>query len=214
MVTEVRSLTGRWPTQPLSSIVDRLFVGLPVSRNAAKQGFTSISAPVLSVSDIEDGRISPIEEISRVELRSGDFERFRVQPGDILVSCRGTLLKTAMVLPEAGGVLASSNIITIRANRSLAAPQLILTILRSAPWQETIRSRTRSSTGLMQLTVKDLEDLPMPVPPLAVQGRLAEIIDVENWAYRRAIEAANARHALVESFIAHALLGPIGEKGL
>jgi hypothetical protein len=200
--------TGRWPTMPLSKVVDKLLVGLPISRHAAKPGTASRSFPVLSVGDIEDGRVAPAEVITKVDLRPADFERFQIHSGDLLVSCRGTVLKVAPVLQDLGGALASSNIIIIRPDDSKVVPQIVLAVLRSAPGQEIIRSRTRSGTGLMQLTVKDLQDLPIPQPPLDIQKRLAELVTVAEVAYRSAIDAASMRRALVDSFLTRVLLEP------
>ena len=145
-------------------------------------------------------------------LRSVDPERFRVRPGDVLLSCRGTVLKAAPVLDDMGDTLASSNIITIRPAPAMMLPQLILALLRSSAWQETLRSRSRSSTALMQLTVKDVEDLPVPVPPLELQAKLAALVDAGDRAYRSAVEVASMRRALVDSIVTRALLDPAQEK--
>lgn len=197
----------RWPIRPLASVVERLFVGLPVSRHIAKPGDESTTLVVLSVGDIEDGHIAPSDLLPRAKLRAGNFDRFRAQPGDVLVSCRGTVLKAALGLDEVQDLFTSSNIITIRVMRSLVAPQIILSLLRSSTWREVLESRTRSSTGLMQLTIKDLEDLPVPIPPHDIQAKLADLIDTGERAYRSALEAAAARRALGETLIDHTLLG-------
>lgn len=199
--------TVKWPIQPLASVVERLFVGLPVSRHMAKSGDESITVLALSVGDIEDGHIAPGELVPRVKLRAGSFDRFRAQPGDVLVSCRGTVLKAALVVDEVQDLFTSSNIITIRIRRTLVVPQIILSLLRSSSWRKVLESRTRSSTGLMQLTIKDLEDLPVPIPPHDVQTRLADLFDTNERAYRSALEAAAARRVLGETLIDHTLLG-------
>jgi hypothetical protein len=97
----------RWPTLPLRSAVKLLFVGLPVSRYQAKPGEVAIKEYVLSVGDLEDGRVPPRSELSTVSLRPGSLDRFRVQAGDILVTCRGTVIKVARV-PESGASLIAS----------------------------------------------------------------------------------------------------------
>jgi restriction endonuclease S subunit len=195
-----------WPVRPLASVVEKIFVGLPTSRHAAKDGEPSSAVPVLSVGDMADRNVHPLARIPSVKLRTGDYERFRLQPGDVLVSCRGTLLKTALVPLELRGVLASSNVIAIRPIASVIMPRIIFALLRSAHWQETLRSRTRSSTGLMQLTVKDLDALPVPVPPYELQLKLAYLGDAEELAYRSALDAALRRRDLVDSLVSQALV--------
>lgn len=205
--TAVMSPSIKWPIRPLASVVERIFVGLPMSRHIAKPGDESVTVSVLSVGDIEDGQIAPSHLLPKVNLRAGNFDRFHVQTGDVLVSCRGTVLKAAPVFDRAQDLFTSSNIITIRIMRSLVAPQIILSLLRSAAWREVLESRTRSSTGLMQLTIKDLEDLPVPIPPHDVQANLVDLIDTGERTYRVALEAATARRALGEILINHTLLG-------
>jgi restriction endonuclease S subunit len=204
--TTKRSRDGKWPTRPLVSLVEKIYVGLPTSRYAPKPGEPSFTIPVLSVGDIEDGHLVPLSRVSRVELRKADVERFRARLGDVLLSCRGTVLKAAWVVDDMENTLVSSNLIVIRPRSSLMLPQLILALLRSPAWQETLRSRTRSSTALMQLTVKDVEPLLVPVPPAHLQAKLAALIDAADSAYRSALAAATLRRTLADSLVESALL--------
>jgi hypothetical protein len=94
-VVEMNS--SRWPVHPLGSIVETLFVGLPVSRYQPKEREPFIEEPVLSVGDIEAGRLVSRQELKSVPLRPERLDRFRTQVDDLLVACRGTLLKAARV---------------------------------------------------------------------------------------------------------------------
>src|SRR5262249_37653210 len=130
---------------PLKDVVETLHVGLPVSRYAAKTGEGRVSAPVLSVGDIEAGRIAPVAAISTVQLRAADVERFRVHANDVVVSCRGIVFKAAVVSHDAEGVVASSNIIIVRPKKTIISPQLLLTLFRSPEWQDALKARNRSA---------------------------------------------------------------------
>jgi len=196
-----------WPARPLVGVVESLFVGLPASRYAAKTNEESISVPVLSIGDITEGRIAPLEAIPRFSLRATDLGRFRLRAGDIVVSCRGTLLKAALVTATSSGVLASSNLITVRPDPRKYRPQLLLALFRTQAWQDTLKSRSRSSTGLMQLTIKDLADLPVPMPPPELQAKLAELVDVSERSHQAALAVAERRRALVDSLVTRSLLG-------
>jgi hypothetical protein len=61
----------------------------------------------------------------------------------------------------------------------------------------------------MQLTVRDVEDLPVPVPPLELQAKLAALVGAGDRAYRSAVEVATMRRVLVDSIVTHALLDPV-----
>ncbi|MFP2906364.1 restriction endonuclease subunit S [Pyxidicoccus sp. 3LFB2] len=195
----------RWPVLPLRSVVETLFVGLPVSRHQAKEGEQAIHEPVLSVGDLEAGRIAPREELLAVALRPGSLERFRIREDDLLVSCRGTLLKVARVPGSATSLLVSSNLIVVRPGEKLS-PAVLLALFRSAAWQVRLRLRVRSSSGLVQLTVKDMEDLPVPLPPRALQQELAELIEAEQEHHEAALRAAALRRAVVDGMVSEILL--------
>jgi len=205
-IVDLKSFASRWPVHPLSAVVEKIFVGLPTSRHAARSGEESLTLSVLRVGDLEDGRIATIESVGKVALRKISYDRFRIHSGDVLASCRGTLLKVALAGSAAEGLVASSNIAVIRPGTRVM-PAIILALLRITLWQELLKSRTRSSTGLMQLTVKDFEDLPVPVPPLGVQKDLVELIDAEEQHYRNSLDAARMKRQAVSDVISHALLG-------
>ena len=195
-----------WPTRTLASVVECVFVGLPTARYVARGVEESISVPVLSVGDIHDDQVNDLRNVTMVGLRPGAIDRFRVRGGDVLVACRGTQLKAALVSPEIAGAFASSNIIVVRPGEAIA-PELVAALLRSPVWQDVLRSRARSSAGLMQLTLKDLEDLPVPMLPLELQAELVLLIQAEREHYWSALAAANLRRARVETLVSRVLLG-------
>lgn len=200
----------RWPVLPLRSVVETLFVGLPVSRHQAKEGEKAIHEPVLSVGDLEVDHIAPRAQLEAVALRPGPLERFRIQTDDLLVSCRGTVLKVARVPESEASLLVSSNLIVVRPGEKLL-PAVLLALFRSAAWQSRLRLRARSSSGLVQLTVKDLEDLPVPLPPRELQQELAELIDAEQEHHQAALQVAALRRALVDGMVSEILL-PAGKE--
>jgi hypothetical protein len=205
--------SSRWPVHPLGSIVEKLFVGLPVSRYLAKEGAPSIEEPVLSVGDIEAGRLASRHELKLVALRPEQLDRFRTRLDDLLVACRGTLLKVARVPEEAASLLASSNLIVLRPG-SRVHPAILLALLRSPEWQEILHLRSRSSSGLMQLTTKDLEDLPVPVPPMPVQMELVALIEAEEEHFQNALQAAELRRALTEKLVLEILTPSAGHEAI
>lgn len=201
------SSESKWPFVTLGSVTDELFVGLPVSRHQAKPGQESIQEPVLSVGDIHEGRLTLPADLPRTSLRPGSYERFRTRSNDILVSCRGSQVKAARVLQEAPSFLVSSNLIVVRPGGRLL-PGFLLAILKSQAWQERLRLRSRSSSGMVQLTARDLAELPIPLPPMRVQTDLVALVEAEEEHYWSAMRAAHLRRALVETLVAEVLLGP------
>lgn len=201
------SIESRWPLAQLGAVADEIFVGLPVSRHQAKPGQESIQETVLSVGDIHEGALLPPPELARTPLRPGSYERFRIRTDDILVSCRGSQVKVARIPKESASLLVSSNLIVVRPGERLLAGFLLAT-LKNPVWQERLRLHSRSSTGLVQLTARDLVELPVPLPPLRMQKELVALLEAEEEHYWSALQAAHLRRELVEALVSE-VLGPI-----
>lgn len=197
---------SRWPTFTLAEVAT-LFVGLPTARHLASTGEQGADARVVSVGDIQDGRLIPADALSTIRLKPGAAERFRICVGDLVFACRGTLLKSALVTAESEGLVASSSLIVIRSGPRIL-PAVLLSMLRSSSWKSTLHQRTRSSTGLMQFTVKDIQDLPVPVPPMDVQSDLASLVEAEDEHHRWALLAAEKRRELTMNAVEHMLRNP------
>lgn len=164
----------------------KVWVGLPVSRYIADAP-TDAGEVVLSIGDIESNLLKARSTSPKLTLR-GDIERFRVRRGSLLISARSTVLKFALVPEAYAGSIASSNLIVVVPQPELDAAYLA-GLLGVPSMQAQLTRRSRSSAGLIQLTARDVEQLRIPVPPLAAQHVLGEFV-AANDAYRQATESA------------------------
>jgi len=189
----------------LVEVVQKLFVGLPVSRHsvAPPEGETF---SVVSVGDISREAIAPRAELAQISIRVKDVERFFIRTNDVLLSCRGTLLKSARVPPGYEQVVASSNLIVIRPGHAIS-PHVLIALFRSKIWTDLLTLRARSSTGLMQLTAKDVRDLPVPRVSKEISMAVSELIASEQEYARHAERAIALRHELVTKTCVALLLG-------
>src|SRR5205823_3040113 len=89
-------LSTRWENQRLDAVAD-LFVGLPVARHRARPDSAQQSEAVLNVSDVVHDRLPPASNVPHLPLSPGNLERFRLRAHDVIISCRGTILKVASV---------------------------------------------------------------------------------------------------------------------
>jgi restriction endonuclease S subunit len=111
----------------------------------------------------------------------------------------------ARVPESAASILVSSNLIVVRPGEKLL-PAVLLALFRSAAWQSELRLRARSSAALVQLTVRDLENLPVPLPPRGLQQELTALIEAEQEHYEAALRATALRRALVDGMVSEILL--------
>ena len=136
-----------------------------------------LARPFVRVSDLLGSRV----QLGGRYLVPGAGDPGVVTSGDVLLSVGGTIGKTAPVdqrhwLEEAPAQLRASpfvvsgDIARIRAQESLDRGYL-LAVLQSASVQTGLRALARGVT-VQHVTMRDLERLEIPVPPLAVQARV------------------------------------------
>jgi restriction endonuclease S subunit len=142
----------------------------------------------------------PLKEIA---LPAG-AERYMVMPGDILLIARGAQTRTALATDAIKGAIAGSGLIVIRPEPELLA-HVLLAHLQSDEGQRALRRRIRSSTLTRLLTLKDVYELPVPVPPMRVQHQIAELTDAAETGYQAALRAAEKRREFARAVIARLL---------
>jgi type I restriction enzyme, S subunit len=131
--------------------------------------------PLLSAKNIFNGEIR-WDEFDRVP--SSELEEFqkRVQllKGDVLMTCVGTIGRVAVWANERPVVFFRS-VAIIRPKKNLN-PKYLEYVIRSPNFQLELRRRTkRSSQGGIYL--KDIKAMPIGLPPVAEQGRIAKLLD-------------------------------------
>jgi len=186
-----------WPDRPLGTVAERIFLGLADTRQRGDAGEREL--PLLNVRDLQDGHVPPAVAIGkRTVPADADIERYTVRADDVVITCRGTQLKVANITPSSEGALISANLIAIRAGAELL-PAVLLMFLQSPAGQKALLQRGRSSTSSLSLTPRAVGELSIPVPPLAVQQQIAELVCAAEQNYVAAIRAAQQRRAVARA---------------
>ncbi len=182
---------------PLSQLSEKIFQGLPYSRKAKTKGYYK-TIPIINIKDIDNGQIS-IKGLDTMIVDSHrDIDRYTVRSGDVVITCRGTLLKSAVVPEAPSGYLITSNLISIRLNGDYESV-LLSAFFQSPVGQKILLSNVRSSTMQIALTVSDIEKIEVPLIPVEIQKRLAGLIAASDNYYKAAIESANLRRDIAYS---------------
>jgi hypothetical protein len=196
-----------WPVLTLEESGAEVLVGLTLSRRVVAEG-SGKEHPVVSVGDVAaDGEVTPTAALPTrpLQLTGGD-ERYRVRAGDILISARGTQLKTGWARTENNGAIASSTLIVVRSGPAIDASVLFATLM-SKHGQGQLQSRARHSTSTLVLNVQDVATIEIPVPPMDVQRRIRKMITLGEAHYRIALQAASRRRELAHSLVQGLLWG-------
>lgn len=142
---------------------------------------------VINISDmtetgIEYGGLGMIEEEER------KIARYALEEGDVLITARGTVLKTAVFQKQPFTCITSANINVIRPTGALRGAYLKL-FLDSPVGGKLLKSLQRGST-VVNLNYKDLTELEIPVPPIQVQDALIAEYKAGLTLYKQTLAAA------------------------
>ncbi len=181
------------PVVALGDIAE-LLRGKSVAKTQVFEGAGNIA--VIHLGSLGDTGIL-LTDVQWIPEEVANLPRYGIEIDDVLLACRGTNFKATPVRQLPYPSIASANLVIIRPGEEVYGTYLAL-FLRSALGRRLLESFRRGG-GLINLNIKDLRTLPIPLPPLEVQRELAaDYFDALD-AYEQTIhEATTALHAAVE----------------
>lgn len=183
----------------LRSLSKEIFSGAPlysIKSLLEKSG----GIPLINIKDIVDSRI---EEASLLRVDPGiikNSERFTVYPGDVIITCRGTLIKIAVVPESIEKALITANLIAIRVNEKIS-PVFLVAYLKTKQGQKEVLSNVTSSTLQLVLNVSDIGEINILVPPMSLQEEIVNLANATEQQYHLNIESANLRRNISNQII-------------
>lgn len=150
--------------------------------------------PVVHVKDLTEGSIETVRNLDAVHVEdSKRLDRHLLRCDDILISARGTLMKTAIVPVTHAGTIASANFIVVRlGEKPPIMPRLLSAFLQQPHVHHRILARL-TSTAQAALNIRDIETLLVPIPAQELQPKLAHFLAIADEQYQVAVEAARLR---------------------
>jgi len=112
------------------------------------------------------------------EKKFNEMSRFKVLPGDLLVSCSGTMGKIAIVPMDSKEGIINQALLKLTV-KPITSPKYIKTILMSRSIQEKYFSNQAGAAIQNVVSVKQLKDIPIPLPKLEIQENLINQLENE-----------------------------------
>lgn len=163
-------------TEKLKAIAHELFIGA--------SGLTS----TIKTDKSSALKVVPVKEVNSnktyLDPRSGSFmqaknkkglEKFLIKEGDVIISTRGTHFK-AIVVPalEDQDLYVSNNCTVLRLEDGVLPEYFV--ILFNSPRNQHFLQRQAKGAAIHSLSRKDLNELPVPLPPLKEQKELIDFV--------------------------------------
>ena len=160
-----------WEWKQITEIADT-FIGLATSVTKYKrpQGIL-----LLHNSDIKEGRI----ELKTVEYLDSDFVQKNgskiLHTDDIITVHTGDVGTSAVITPEYDGTIGFTTISSRIKDKTIITPAFLCKILNSEICKNAIASKTISDRN--NLNLASFDELMIPIPPMAEQQRIVDILD-------------------------------------
>ena len=166
------------------------------------------AAPVLRIPNVVRGRIS-LDNLRYCELSNEELERFRIDSGDILVvrtnGSPDLVGRCAVHVDSDRSFAFASYLIRLRVDPGKVLPVFLMFFLTSTMGRDAIAAIRRTSAGQFNINVQNLRGIRLPLPPLAIQGKVAERL-TEQRDVAAAIAANQTTHAADADLLMNAVL--------
>lgn len=180
-----------------------VYAGVPTRSGRNPRG--GDGCKVLSVRALNHSRLIRDALIHAVPL-SSDTEKYIARAGDVIIPARSTSFGAAILPEELDGIVINATLIGIRCGERLH-PRLLAAFLRHPIGRAAIDELSQSGTAQMNVTVRALSGLRIPVPPRDIQERIARMLETADIAYDAAVHAAERRHSIANEIGLQAMTG-------
>lgn len=185
--------------------IARVSPGLVTSGRGAGARAGSWLINVVSGANIQDDALDlATSEIIMVE-QNASTEKHILQPHDVLVTARSTVVKAALVPASVSRTVANANLLVVRP----AAPEAGLYLwwfFTSAHGRQLLESCMVPSATLASLPASTLVALEVPWPDESELFRLADLIEVSEQAYTAAKGAIEIRRNVIRDGVMNAIV--------
>jgi len=149
--------------------------------------------PYLRVANVLDDRLD-LTHLKEMDFPPGEFERYRLKPGDILLNegqSPELLGRAAMYRGEMPGLCFQKTLLRFQAGDRVD-PEFALLVFRYYLYAGRFRRESRITTGIGHLTGVRFAVIEFPVPPLATQEKIVR-------RTRQALDQADAADVALAS---------------
>jgi type I restriction enzyme S subunit len=194
--------TSCYPNVPLESLVDPerpITYGIVVPGPDVPDGI-----PYVRVVDIQHGRVLSNQLRRTSEVIAKSYRRSALAEGDLLVSIRGHVGRTAFVPKEVSGANLTQD--TARVAILPSVDRRYVRRYIESPSARRWMTQHIKGVAVTGINLGDLRKLPVPLPALTEQRRIANILDKADAIRRKRKEAV----ALTEDLLRSAFLKLVG----
>lgn len=198
--SELGVIPEGWAVQPLDNLAESITVGIATSTT---EHYVEDGVPLIRNQNIKEDFL----DLSDLLKISADFDaknkRKRVREGDIL-TVRTGYPGVSCVVPKGLGYLQTFTTLITRPNQQLICPSFASSYFNS-PQGKGLMLHQAAGGAQQNINAGNLKKLLVPVPPLAEQERIAEILAAVDQK-RRSLESKGQQYRIIKRGLMQKLL--------
>lgn len=105
-----------------------------------------------------------------------EMKRFTVYPGDIIISCSGTIGEVSIIKEEDPKGIISQALLLLRSKKEVVMPEFLLYFFRTPQGHNSITSRSSGSVQVNIARRDVIEQIPLYLPHRKMQNRIVSIL--------------------------------------
>jgi type I restriction enzyme S subunit len=148
-----------------------------LSKSSNRSG-NFVRLPYLRVANVQDGHFS-LEEIKEIDVPKDQVERFSVKKGDLLLTEGGDFDKLGRGAVWNGQIescVHQNHLFVVRGKPSIIDQRFLASYTQSPKGRTYFQSCSKQSTNLASINSSQLKKLPVPLPPVHEQRKIADIL--------------------------------------
>lgn len=192
-----------WPIEKLDSVA-QIISGATKGRRFDPS--EAIELPYMRVANVKDGHLD-LTDIKTIAVKRGEVEKYRLLPGDLLMTEGGDpdkLGRGALWSGEIETCLHQNHIFKVRADRSRLMPEYLCELVGSRYGKTYFLRVAKKTTGIATINRTQLGGFPVVVPPLDRQQEFGEKLGAVRSIQSQQSAATFKAQATFDAFLAQA----------
>lgn len=145
---------------------------------------------VINISNINENGID-YDHLEKFTEEERKVKRYELQEGDVLLTCRGTTIKSATFTQQSFLCIPSVSLVVIRPNKELNSRYL--EVFFQTPIGKAVFDSFSIGGASIQITHKDVMEITIPLPSLEEQLEIVKKYDSEKEIFMNAVKTAENR---------------------
>ena len=194
----------RFPCAPLREVAA---IGSGVTKGRKIASANAVDVPYLRVANVQDGFLN-LDEIKTITIKRGEEKKYELVSGDLVMTEGGDpdkLGRAAIWNGELGYCAHQNHVFRVRPCTGILLSDYLREAAGNTYGKMYFLSVAKQTTGIASINKTQLGDFPVPIPPIDLQTRYAEVVASAYGIATTAEVASNTVSSLSASLMSHLL---------